>query len=168
MHLTASRCIRMHPKRSEQVRAGPSNSENLKKLVQTFANSRNTREKFDKISAQTCSLPSNFPVNFLRNFPKVSECIRTHPDASECIRTGPNRSEQVPARPKTQKTCKNLRKHRICRDFLENSCEHAWPHPAWHHVAFSGILVHTIPPNSWPPSSVRGLGWVQFLCCVTF
>ena len=61
-----------------------------------------------------------FFVKKNRNFPKVSERIRTHPDASECIQTHhPNASEQVrtgPRKPenlkKLAKASKNLRKNR--------------------------------------------------------
>ena len=55
----------------------------------------------------------DFFVKIFRNFPKVSERIRTHPDASECIRTHPNGSEQVrtgPSKPENlEKIAKTLK-----------------------------------------------------------
>ena len=68
----------------------------------------------------------NFFDKIFRNFPKVSERIRTHPDASECIRRHPNGSEQVrtgPSKPENlenlTKTMKNSRK--FCENFREGS-----------------------------------------------
>ena len=54
-------------------------------------------------------------IQIFRNFPDVSERIRTHPDASKRIRMHPSASEQVRASPKT---LKNLRKHRKTSEIL--------------------------------------------------
>ena len=60
-----------------------------------------------------------FLVKIFRNFPDVSERIRTHLDASERIRVHPSASEQVRA---SLKTWKNLRKRRKnSRKSRENS-----------------------------------------------